>query len=84
MRGEIWGWVLELWNSRSSCRSVWPRSPWGDVSFDSSWVASDAGGYTHFLVDVYDDIVASVRHGEDAGKRALEMSALAGLRPDCG
>lgn len=21
--------VLELWNSRSSCRSVWPRSPWG-------------------------------------------------------
>ncbi len=33
--GDVWrrgGRVLEEWNSRSSWRSVWPRSPWEVVS----------------------------------------------------
>jgi len=61
--GDVWrrgGRVLEEWNSRSSWRSVWPRSPWGVVS---RWVLllRWAGGY--LCVYVYDDIIASVRHG---------------------
>lgn len=80
---------FELWNSRSSCRSVWPRSPWVDavLVFESlcrydgySKKAFELGsqaaqtlcyfkelalGYrrkTYLVVNVYDGIVARIRH----------------------
>lgn len=81
--GEVWvrvregldgwgGYVLELWNSRSSCRSVWPRSPCGV----SVGVCEDESEWTHFLVDIDDNVVASVGHvGQDVGQRCCELGA---------
>jgi hypothetical protein len=53
-----WGRILELWNSRSSCRSVWPRSPWRCLAGDIASVR----GLTYLLVDVDNNIIASVCH----------------------
>jgi len=51
---------LELWNSRSSWRSVWPRSPcggegWLEVGVHFGWEEEEE---TDFVVDVYDGVVA--------------------------
>ena len=50
---------LEVWNSRSSWRSVWPRSPcfFGRVR---TRIYIWGGGWrgTDFVVDVYDGVVA--------------------------
>jgi hypothetical protein len=48
---------LEAWNSRSSWRSVWPRSPCGVVSGLAKWDEEEGKG-TDFVVDVYDGVVA--------------------------
>ncbi len=54
------GGVLEEWNSRSSWRSVWPRSPWEGGLVEVKWNGGGSG--TDFCVDVYYDVIASVGH----------------------
>lgn len=52
---------LELWNSRSSWRSVWPRSPYsclrqyGEIRNQNVELRKDA----YLVIHVYDRIVAS-------------------------
>jgi hypothetical protein len=51
---------FEEWNSRSSCRSVWPRSPCRKELIDCAEVWGV--GETYFLVDVDDYVVPASGH----------------------
>ena len=54
--------VLELWNSRSSCRSVWPRSP---CALDQCVLRFPKRLKIYFCVDVHDNIITlPVCHAE--------------------
>ena len=53
--------ILELWNSRSSFRSVWPRSPYRPLALRPLSLLGIAGA--HLGINVNNDVVAlSIRH----------------------
>lgn len=56
--------VLDGWNSRSSWRSVWPKSPYTYRHQFPTKLRCFTMSCSHLCVDVYDDIVASVGHFE--------------------